>query len=171
MASSSMTGPPYSRSMYRFDISIQIVAATSPRAVGGYCAVVMSLRPEALRGAGSGAAVAGRVDYRLARNSIVREFQKGRLSRLDICDAHPDLIRAATNVGEETAEDCPICEETKLRLVSYVFGSRLSPSGVCVTSKKEMSKVARVAKDLVCYVVEVCPSCAWNHLNQSYAVT
>jgi hypothetical protein len=138
---------------------------------GRYCSVVMSLRPDALRGAGSGGAVAGQVDYRLARNVIVSEFHKGRLSRLDICDAHPDLIRAATNVGDEIHEDCPICEEAKLRLVTYVFGSRLAPSGVCVTSRQELSKVARTAKDLVCYVVEVCPNCSWNHLARSFAVT
>ena len=131
----------------------------------------MSLRLEELKGAGSAAAVAGQVDYRLARNSIVSEFHKGRLSRLDICDAHPDLMRAAINVGQEMTEDCPICEEAKLRLVSYVFGNRLSPAGVCVTSKKEMTKVARTSKDLVCYIVEVCPNCAWNHLNRSFAVT
>ncbi|HWE54624.1 MAG TPA: DUF5318 family protein [Acidimicrobiales bacterium] len=131
----------------------------------------MSLRPESLKGAGAGAAVAGHVDYRMARNFVVSEFHKGRLSRLDVCDAHPDLLRAATNVGDETREECPICEEVKLRLVSYVFGSRLSPSGVCVTSKQEMTKLARTAKDLVCYVVEVCPNCSWNHLAQSFSVT
>lgn len=136
-----------------------------------YCAVVMSLRPESIRGAGAGTSIAGQVDYRLARGTVVTEFRKGRLSRLDICDAHPDLLRAATNVGDETGEDCPICEETKLRLVSYAFGSRLAPSGVCVTSEKELSKVARTAKDLVCYVVEVCPACSWNHLRRSFAVT
>ena len=131
----------------------------------------MSLRPEALRGAGSGAHVAGQVDYRLARNAIVTQFQKGRLSRLDICDAHPELLRAALNVGREIREDCPICEEAKVRLVSYVFGSRLSPAGVCVTSEKEMAKLARTAKDMVCYVVEVCPNCSWNHLARSFAVS
>ncbi len=131
----------------------------------------MSLRPETLRGAGSGAQLAGQVDYRLARNSVVSEFQKGRLSRLDICDAHPELLRAAQNVGEPTREDCPICEETKVRLVYYVFGSRLSAAGVCVTSKKEMDRLSRSAKDLVCYVVEVCPNCSWNHLLRSFALT
>ena len=77
----------------------------------------------------------GDVDYRLARNMVVSEFHKGRLSRLDICDAHPELLRAAINVGEESREDCPICEEAKVRLVSYAFGSRCPPSGVCVTSR------------------------------------
>ena len=131
----------------------------------------MSLRPEALRGVGSGTGLAGQVDYRLARNVVVSEYRKGRLSRLDICDAHPDLLRAALNVGDETREDCPICEETKIRLVSYAFGSRLPPSGVCVTSGKEVTKLARTAKDLACYVVEVCPNCSWNHLARSFSVT
>jgi Family of unknown function (DUF5318) len=132
--------------------------------------VVVSFRPEALRGATAGSAVAGDVDYRLARNMVVREFQKGRLSRLDICDAHPDLLRAAANVGEETREDCPICEEAKVRLVSYVFGSRLPPSGTCVTSKREMTRLSKGGRGLRCYVVEVCPVCAWNHLARSFTV-
>jgi hypothetical protein len=131
----------------------------------------MSLRPEAMRGAGSGTAVAGQVDYRLARNVTVSEFRKGRLSRLDICDAHPDLLRAAVNVGDETREDCPICEEAKVRLVSYAFGNRLGPAGVCVTSRQEMTRLARTAKDLTCYVVEVCPNCSWNHRARSFAAT
>jgi Family of unknown function (DUF5318) len=131
---------------------------------------MVSFRPEALRGATAGSAVAGDVDYRLARNMVVREFQKGRLSRLDICDAHPDLLRAAANVGEETREDCPICEEAKVRLVSYVFGSRLPPSGTCVTSKREMTRLSKGGRDLRCYVVEVCPVCAWNHLARSFTV-
>ena len=121
-----------------------------------------------MRGAGSGTAIAGQVDYRLARSVVVSEFHKGRLSRLDICDAHPDLLRAAQNLGEESREDCPICEETKLRLVSYVFGTGLPPSGKCVTTKREMSKLTRVSRDLACYVVEVCPECAWNHLARTY---
>ena len=124
-----------------------------------------------MRGAGEGTHLAGQVDYRLARNAVVSEFHKGRLSRLDICDAHPELLRAAANVGDETREDCPICEEAKVRLVSYVFGNRLGPAGVCVSSRKEMARLARTAKEMVCYVVEVCPHCAWNHLARSFSVT
>ena len=132
----------------------------------------MSLRPEALKGAGAGSAVAGQVDYRMARNFMVSEFRKGRLSRLDVCDAHPELVRAAASVGTPASEECPICEEKTLRLVSYVFGPRLGPSGVLVTCKKELDKVARSAREAVsCYVVEICPACSWNHLNRSYVVT
>ncbi|MHB1536472.1 MAG: DUF5318 family protein [Acidimicrobiales bacterium] len=131
---------------------------------------MIGFRPESLRGAETRGSVAGHVDYRLARNSVVSEYRKGRLSQLDVCDAHPELLRAAVNVGEESREECPICEESKVRLVTYVFGARLPPSGTCVTSRRELAKLARGARDLACYVVEVCPACSWNHLAQSFAL-
>jgi hypothetical protein len=131
----------------------------------------MSFRPDTLRGAGAGTDGAGHVDYRLARNVVVSEFRKGRLSRLDVCDAHPELLRAAANVGEETREDCPICEEVRVRLISYAFGTGLPPSGTCITSKAEFMKLTRRARNVTCYVVEVCPSCAWNHLARSFTVS
>ena len=112
----------------------------------------------------------GQVDYRLARNSILSEFRKGRLSRIDVCDAHPELVRAARNVGTETDEECPICEEAQLVHVSYAFGPHLPPSGQCVTSTDELFRLARRARELACYVVEVCPECAWNHLARSFPV-
>ncbi len=110
----------------------------------------------------------GKVSYRLARNSVVSEFQKGRLSRLDVCDAHPELLRAARNVGTGTAEPCPICEDGNVVLVSYVFGAGLPSSGRCVTSESELVKLDRRAAELACYVVEVCPECSWNHLAHTY---
>jgi Family of unknown function (DUF5318) len=112
----------------------------------------------------------GQVDYRLTRNMVLSEFRKGRLSRLDVCDAHPDLLRAATNLGEQTREDCPICEAVKLRLVSYVFGSRLPASGTCVASQRELARLSK-GRQVTCYVVEVCPNCSWNHLRRSFGVS
>ncbi|TML92783.1 MAG: hypothetical protein E6G06_04765 [Actinobacteria bacterium] len=108
------------------------------------------------------------MDYRLARKHVVAEFKRGRLSRLDICDAHPELLRAARNVGEATAETCPICEESQLVLVSFAFGARLPAHGRCVTSRDELTKLARSAPELSCYVVEVCPDCEWNHLARTF---
>jgi hypothetical protein len=130
----------------------------------------MGFRPESMRGAPAAGQVAGQVDYRLVRNAMVSEFRKGRLSRVDVCDAHPELLRAAINCGEESREDCPICEEGKVVLVSYVFGSRLPPSGKCVTTKGELLKLSQGARELACYVVEVCPSCSWNHLTRTFAI-
>lgn len=112
----------------------------------------------------------GEIDYRLARRQRISAFRKGRLGRLDVCDAHPELIRAARNVGEATAELCPICEDADLVHVSYVFGPRLPPSGRCVTTKAELRRLSQRGAELACYVVEVCPSCCWNHLARSYVV-
>jgi hypothetical protein len=116
----------------------------------------------------------GEIDYRLARRSRINAFRKGRLSRHDVCDAHPDLLRAARNVGEPTDERCPICDEAGLVHVSYVFGPRQPASGRCVTSAAELRKVAKgvgpAKRDLACYVVEVCPVCSWNHLARVFLV-
>ena len=124
-----------------------------------------------MRGAPKLPQVAGQVNYRLARNCIVSEFRKGRLSKLDVCDAQPELLRAAINCGQETHEDCPICEEVKVVLVSYAFGSRLPASGRIVTSRNDLDKLTRSGRELACYVVEVCPNCAWNHLAKTFAVS
>lgn len=132
--------------------------------------MAMRFVPGAVPGASAGFEVLGTVDYRLARNVVVSEYRKGHVSRLDICDAHPELLRAAAGAGEDSTEDCPICENVKLRLVSYVFGYRLPPSGRCVASKRDLAKLASSSKDLYCYVVEVCPNCAWNHLTQAFSL-
>jgi hypothetical protein len=132
--------------------------------------VPVSFRPDSLRGAPSIGALPGAIDYRLARNAVVSEFRKGRLSRLDVCDAHPELLRAAKNVGEQTALECPICEETNVVHVSYVFGSRLPPQGRCIGSGAELDKLSRRPTVLACYVVEVCPACSWNHLTRTFPV-
>jgi hypothetical protein len=130
----------------------------------------MTFQPGMIRGVAASGKQRSHVDYRLARRSIIRNFHNGRLSRLDVCDAHPELVRAARNVGEGTSEICPICEDTTVVLVSYVFGDHLGPSGHCVTTKKELRDLARRSKDMTCYVVEVCPACSWNHLAQSFQV-
>jgi hypothetical protein len=127
----------------------------------------MSFRPEAIRGSnGTG----GVVDYRLTRQAVVREYRKGRLSKLDVCDAHPELRRAAAGAGTPTQEPCPICEEEAVILVTYAFGARLPAGGRCVTSAREMARLARSRTPVACYVVEVCPGCAWNHLTRVFHV-
>lgn len=118
-------------------------------------------------GAGS---LPGEVDYRLARHRLLSELRRGRLARSEVCDAHPELLRAARNIGEQTDQRCPVCEEADVVLVSYVFGPRMPPEGRCVTTKAEMTKLRRGAAELACYVVEVCPQCSWNHLARVFVV-
>jgi hypothetical protein len=131
----------------------------------------MSFLPKPGPSGSSPVRVLGNVDYRLARAVVVSEYRKGNLSRLDICDAHPELLRAAADAGEEPGEDCPICDDGRLKLVSYVFGARLPAGGKCVASKKELAKLARPGADLSCYVVEVCAECGWNYLAQAFSLT
>ncbi|MHB8671441.1 MAG: DUF5318 family protein [Acidimicrobiales bacterium] len=131
----------------------------------------MSFRPESIRGTGpraGGASTAGQIDFRLVRRHTVAEFRRGRLSRLDVCDAHPELLRAATNVGRTTEEVCPICEANPLVLVTFAFGSRLPAHGRCITDAREMARLSRRREESTCYVVEVCPSCRWNHLARTF---
>lgn len=116
----------------------------------------------AIRGSDTGAR--GIIDHRLARRMLISEVRKGRVPLEHVCDAHPELIRAARNVGTETTSVCPICEETNLRLVTYVFGSRLPASGKCVSTKKQMRELNARADDLSAYVVEACTECRWHHL-------
>jgi hypothetical protein len=126
--------------------------------------------PQMIRGVAARKDPFTHVDYRLARRSIVRSFHNGRLSRLDVCDAHPELVRAARHVGETTEEQCPICEEVNVVLVTYAFGDGLGPAGHCITNKSELTKLRARSKELTCYVVEVCPNCSWNHLARSFQI-
>ncbi|MBL6620952.1 MAG: DUF5318 family protein [Ilumatobacteraceae bacterium] len=106
----------------------------------------------------------GIVDHRLARRMLVNQVRLGRLRRDEVCDAHPELIRAARNVGTETETDCPICEEARLRLVTYVFGHRLPAQGRCVSTARELRQLSATGRDLRAYVVEACTECRWHHL-------
>ena len=103
------------------------------------------------------------VDFRLARNAVLVELRANRLAREDVCDAHPELLRAA-KAGRRTEESCPVCDDADLVHVTYAFGPRLPSRGRCVDSAAEMRRLDRSGEELNCYVVEVCPQCSWNHL-------
>lgn len=110
----------------------------------------------------------GQIDHRLARRSVVSEYRKGRLARHEVCDAHPELIRAARNVGVPSDDGCPICEDAALVHLSYVFGPGMPAQGKLATTLKELKRLGRTGSELACYVVEVCPSCSWNHLTRTF---
>ena len=130
----------------------------------------VTFRPESLQARGTGMATGpGEVDYRLVRKHTIDEFRRGRLSRLDVCDAHPELLRAARNVGEPAPHDCPICGSERVRYVSYVYGDTLKQAnGRCITYPGELDKLDASFDEFACYVVEVCLDCRWNHLDRRY---
>jgi hypothetical protein len=108
------------------------------------------------------------VDYTLAKRATLRELRFGSLSRRDVCDAHPELLRAARNVGEATRIPCPVCAETCLTHVTYVFGDALQHASGRVWPSAGLADLDRTVDELACYVVEVCTGCSWNHLAQRY---
>ncbi|MFN2586627.1 MAG: DUF5318 family protein [Actinomycetota bacterium] len=109
------------------------------------------------------------VDYSLARRSTIAGLRRGALDTSDVCDAHPELMRAAKNIGEEAGKVCPVCSHDSLRLVRYVYGEDLRRNnGRVVYPDEWLRELAREHDQFTCYVVEVCVDCSWNHLIRSY---
>ena len=102
------------------------------------------------------------------RNAVVRDVQRGRLGAVDVCDAHPELLRAARNIGRPQLEECPICGLERTVEVTYVFGAGLPPGGRCPGTTTELERLRRRSDPVLCYDVEVCPKCAWHHLVRKY---
>ncbi len=107
------------------------------------------------------------VDYRLAREATLQAWREGHLSREQVCDAQRELQRNAEFCGTSTERECPVCEGADLVEVTYVFGPWLPKHGRCVTSDRELARLAARKSASQGYVVEVCVACRWNHLTQS----
>lgn len=111
----------------------------------------------------------GYVDYTMAKRAIVEGYRRGSLDRLDICDAHPELIRAGRNIGIVQARPCPLCATRSLRQVRYVFGDQLKHlSGRPVYPDNWDVELSDKFDEFRCYVVEVCLDCHWNHIAACY---
>jgi hypothetical protein len=123
----------------------------------------------------------GLIDYRMARRALVRQVRRGAVRITDVCDAHPELLRAARNIGTPAERECPICaladdradvphdEADSLRLVTYVFGDDLKRrSGGVVWDRQELDSLAMAHRSFAAYVVECCLVCGWNHLVESF---
>lgn len=119
-------------------------------------------------------------DYRMASRALVDRVSRGLVAVQDVCDAHPELLRAAANVGQETKRHCPICsladeraevsrdEAPALRLVTYVFGDALKKlSGHIVWERSELDELAGSHDSFTAYVIECCLVCGWNHMVES----
>lgn len=110
------------------------------------------------------------VDYTLARRSVLGALRRGLIGTTDVCDAHPELLRAARNIGLEDPRGCPICSHDTLKNVRYVYGEELKrDNGRVVYPDEWLAELASKHDQFTCYVVEVCIDCSWNHLVRSYS--
>jgi Family of unknown function (DUF5318) len=111
--------------------------------------------------------VRSHTDYTLARRAVLRDLRRGVLTRLDVCDAHPELLRAGHHVGEAAPHDCPVCGADRVRFVQYVYGDKLkTANGRCISHPTELEKLGSKVDEFACYIVEVCLECRWNHLDR-----
>lgn len=110
------------------------------------------------------------IDYSLARRAALTALATGGSTPLDVCDAHPYLLRAARFHGELTARTCPVCRRQHLTHVTYVYGDELGEYSGRVKTRAELAVMAREHAEFRVYVVEVCQSCRWNHLTTSYVL-
>ncbi|WP_026197098.1 DUF5318 family protein [Sciscionella marina] len=109
------------------------------------------------------------VDYALRRRALLAEVRVGRTSTMDVCDANPYLLRAARFHGEPGQQPCPLCDG-ELVNTNWIFGDVLGPASGSARSRTELEKMTELFSEFNVYVVEVCPSCHWNHLVQSYVL-
>jgi hypothetical protein len=110
------------------------------------------------------------VDYGLAKRAVLAELRSGALTRDDACDAQPYLLRAAKFHGEPSGERCPGCRHEPLTHVTYVYGDEPGRCAGRVKATAELAELDREYGEFRVYVVEVCQSCAWNHLAMSYVL-
>ncbi|GAC66879.1 DUF5318 family protein [Gordonia soli] len=108
------------------------------------------------------------VDYALQRRSRLSDVHSGRTAVTDVCDASPYLLRAAKFHGRQTPTLCPICRKEQVTLVSWVFGEKLGQVSGSARTTEEIARLASTAEEFSVHVVEVCRTCSWNHLVQSY---
>lgn len=108
------------------------------------------------------------VDYSLRKRALLRDLQAGRVGTYEVCDASPYLLSAARFHGESTEERCPVCRREHLTHVHYIYGDELKQSAGQARSRTELASLARAAREVQVYVVEVCRGCGWNHLVEQF---
>ncbi|MFC4005308.1 DUF5318 domain-containing protein [Prauserella oleivorans] len=110
------------------------------------------------------------VDYALQRRALLAEVYSGRVSTMDVCDATPYLLRAAKFHGTPSDAACPVCRKEALTQVRWVYGDELKHVAGSARAPDELERMANLFAEFTVYVVEVCRSCGWNHLVQSYVL-
>lgn len=110
------------------------------------------------------------MDYALKRRALLAELHSGGTGVNEVCDAHPYLLRAAKFHGRPSNVTCPVCRKEPLTLVSWVFGERLGAVSASARSPEELVRMAASQDEFSVYTVEVCRTCSWNHLIQSYVL-
>lgn len=111
------------------------------------------------------------VSFALARRSALESMRRGSgVLSSEHCDAEPGLLRAAKHHGEPAGRDCPVCRRADLVEVTWVYGAQLGPLSGSARATAQLAELAHEVGRFRVYVVEVCRSCAWNHMVVSFTL-
>lgn len=112
------------------------------------------------------------VDHALARRALLQQVLHGglltRTSPDDVCDASPELVRSAEDVGQPVDRACPLCAARPLREVSWVFGEALGCLSGTPRRPVQLAALAARRNEFAVYDVEVCCRCRWNSLLRTW---
>jgi len=118
----------------------------------------------------AGAHARGDSSTTASRGAVLGSLQRGTTTTTEVCDAHPHLLRAATFHGEPLRRPCPVCRRTSLAFLRYVYSDELGQYSGRLRTAAEVVEMTTEYGHLRVFVVEVCRSCAWNHLMASFVV-
>lgn len=112
------------------------------------------------------------VSYALQRRSTLEALRRPSrlLARSDTQDADAMLIRAAMHHGERSDAGCPLCPSKHMVNLHYVFGEQLGQYSGRIKGTRELEEMAHEYGEFKVVVVEVCTSCRWNHMIESYVL-
>src|SRR4029079_18787545 len=68
------------------------------------------------------------VDYALVRQATLPHLRSGYVTTPDVCDPHPDRIRAALHHGEPSSRSCPVCRGDRPPAKPLTKADRLDPT-------------------------------------------
>ncbi|MQA08528.1 MAG: hypothetical protein GEU98_08235 [Pseudonocardiaceae bacterium] len=110
------------------------------------------------------------MDYALRRRALLAQFHAGRVGTDEVCDAGAYLLRAAKFHGQPTDVTCPVCRKEQVTQVSWVYGDELKQAAGSARTPEELARMTNLFEEFNVHVVEVCRTCGWNHLVQSYVL-
>lgn len=120
------------------------------------------------------------VDHALARRAVLAALTGapggGRVPRVrtaaspldEVCDAAPELLRAAVESGRPSPQACPVCSRPAMREVAWVFGDALGCLSGTPRTPVQLAALALRRPEFTVYEVEVCTACRWNVLLRSW---
>lgn len=110
------------------------------------------------------------VDFSLQRRRTLASMRQrsNTLSRAEVCDADPMLVRSALHHGEPAEAPCPVCASSTLQVLHYVFGTQLGQYSGRIKATVELEPMAHEFGEFKVCQVEVCTECGWNFMTSTW---